>query len=101
VTKATAAAKAAGAKLAVPIFKDSSKGTDFNDLGTSEGLDTVKTQIKAAANPKETEAETFERLAKLSLPDYDQRPQSRSQAVGIRPETLDKEVVALRAAGTQ
>jgi hypothetical protein len=49
-----AVAKAIGAKLAVPKFKDATtKPSDFNDLHQLDGLDTVKTQIEAA-----TEAES-------------------------------------------
>jgi len=49
LTKATAAAKAIRAKLAVPQFKNTAKkATDFNDLATVESLARVKEQIEAA-----------------------------------------------------
>ena len=49
VVKATEAAKATCARLAVPIFKDTAAmSTDFNDLANQEGPDKVKTQIEAA-----------------------------------------------------
>jgi P4 family phage/plasmid primase-like protien len=55
VTKATEAAKAIGAKLAVPQFKDAAaKPTDFNDLHQSQGASTVKEQIQKSATPPET-----------------------------------------------
>jgi len=55
LTKASEAAKAVGAKLAVPKFKDiSTKPTDFNDLAASEGLDAVKTQIDNVTSPTAT-----------------------------------------------
>jgi len=48
VTKATEAAKAIYARLAVPYFKDTStKPTDFNDLAKLEGSHAVKDQIEA------------------------------------------------------
>jgi putative DNA primase/helicase len=66
LTKATAAAKAVRAKLAVPKFKNTANNpTDFNDLATGEDLDAVKEQIGAAQIPTETDAEAFSRLAAL------------------------------------
>src|SRR5207237_2315944 len=72
LTKASAAAKAIRAKLAVPQFKDTaSKPTDFNDLAVAETLALVKEQIEAATVPAETDADTYKRLAALSPADYD------------------------------
>ncbi len=53
ITKATAAALAAGALLAVPDFGADrpDKATDFNDLHQSAGLDAVRRCIEAAALP--------------------------------------------------
>ena len=52
LAKATKAANAIHAKLAVPKFKDhSSRPTDFNDLHQTEGLNIVKTQIESATTP--------------------------------------------------
>jgi putative DNA primase/helicase len=63
LTKATAAAKAVRAKLAVPQFKDTvNKPTDFNDLARGESLDAVREQIGAAQIPTETDSDTFARL---------------------------------------
>jgi putative DNA primase/helicase len=96
-TKAEEAAKTIQAKHAVPQFKQTaSKPTDFNDLHQLEGLETVKSQIEAAAVPMENEADTFQRLAKLSPPDYDRLRQQEAEALGIRVSTLDAEVEKLR-----
>ncbi len=53
ITKATAAALAAGALLAVPDFGADrpDKATDFNDLHQSAGLEAVRRGIEAAAVP--------------------------------------------------
>jgi len=49
VTAATAAAKAIGARVAIPKFKDaSSKPTDWNDLAALEGGQAVIEQLEAA-----------------------------------------------------
>lgn len=55
ITKATEAAQAVGALLAVPRFtgERSDKETDFNDLHQREGLEAVRACIEAAA-PVET-----------------------------------------------
>lgn len=96
--KATGAAKAIGGKLAVPTFKDTTtKPTDFNDLHQLEGLDTVKTQIEAAAAPVETDAEAFSRFAAMPRPEYDRRRKEEAKRLNIRPATLDAEVEARRA----
>jgi putative DNA primase/helicase len=97
LTKATAAAKAIRARLAIPQFKDAmSKPTDFNDLATAENLDTVKAQISAAVIPTETDAETFMRLAALSPAEYDRVRKDEAAALGIQLKTLDAEVEKLR-----
>ncbi len=53
ITKATAAARVAGALLAVPDFGADrpDKATDFNDLHQSAGLEAVRRCIEAAAMP--------------------------------------------------
>jgi hypothetical protein len=57
LTKATEAAKAIGANLATPHFKDvTAKPTDFNDMAALAGLPEVKRQIEAAARVKEITA---------------------------------------------
>jgi len=52
VSKATAAALAVGASLAVPNFKEPAGRTDFNDLHQAEGLDVVRAQLAATAKPE-------------------------------------------------
>lgn len=97
LTKASEAARAIGAKVAVPTFKDvSTKPTDFNDLHQLEGLAAVKEQIQNATLPKETDTETYERLAKLSSAEYDRCRKVEAERLGIRPPTLDDEVAKRR-----
>jgi len=48
VEKATAAAKAVGALLAVPKFADPAGKSDFNDLHVAEGIAAVKSVLNAA-----------------------------------------------------
>jgi putative DNA primase/helicase len=84
LTKATAAAKAIRAKLAVPQFSDfANKPTDFNDLAIAEGLDAVRERVGSAQVPTEiesenspqtsdvTDEETITRLAALPLLQYE------------------------------
>jgi putative DNA primase/helicase len=72
LTKATAAAKAIVAKLAIPAFISSTtKPTDFNDLHRLQGLPAVKEQIEGATVPKETDDEAIDRLAALSPMKFD------------------------------
>ena len=53
MAKGTEAAKAIGARLAVPRFKDlAGKPTDFNDLHQLEGVEAVKAQIETAEGTK-------------------------------------------------
>jgi putative DNA primase/helicase len=93
LNKATAAAKAIRAKLAVPQFKDiADKPTDFNDLAIAEGLDAVEQQIGAAEVPRETDADTYARLAALSPAEYDRCRETEAAALRIRVKTLDAEV---------
>ncbi|MBI4328198.1 MAG: DUF3631 domain-containing protein [Chloroflexi bacterium] len=101
VTKATEAAKAIGARLAVPQFKDTStRPTDINDLAILEGFETVKTQIESASVPTESDAETFDRLAKLPPADYDRARDAEAKRLGIRVGTLDGEVATRRPAAS-
>ena len=48
LTKATQAAKAVKADLAVPHFEEGEPGTDFNDLADMHGLEAVKAAIGKA-----------------------------------------------------
>lgn len=71
VTKATEAAKAINAKLAIPQFKNiSTKPTDFNDLLLLEGLEITKNQIANAKSCEESLEETIDRLSNLSPKEY-------------------------------
>jgi hypothetical protein len=71
--KAVEAAKAIRARLAAPLFNDTTtKPTDFNDLHKLEGLSCVKTHIENTAPPTETITETFDWLAKLPPSRYRQ-----------------------------
>jgi putative DNA primase/helicase len=97
MAKAAEAAKTIRARLASPQFTDNTtKPTDFNDLQQLDGLAIVKKQIEAAAVQQEKETETYQRLAKISEPDYDRCRQQEAEAMGIRVGTLDSEVKKLR-----
>ena len=48
LTKATAAALAVNGLLAIPVFADDKKGSDFNDLAALHGLDAVRKAIEEA-----------------------------------------------------
>lgn len=48
---ANRAAADSGALLALPIFPEGTRGTDFNDLAAAVGLDEVRRQIEAAQAP--------------------------------------------------
>jgi len=109
LTKATAAAKAIRAKLAVPQFKDlANKPTDFNDLGTAEGLEAVREQIGSAQvlrgintenSPQTgdvTGEETIARLAILSVLEYERCRKEEADKLGCREAVLDKLVESRR-----
>jgi putative DNA primase/helicase len=97
MTKGLAAAKAIGAKLAVPKFKDTTtKPTDFNDLQVLEGFKTVNDQIEAATVPVEADDERFERLAKLTPAEYDRVLDDEAKRARVRVSTLDDEVTRRR-----
>ncbi len=51
LTKATAAAKAVGASLAVPQFAEDESGTDFNDLAALRGIEAVREALLSANKP--------------------------------------------------
>jgi putative DNA primase/helicase len=95
-TKATAAAKAIRAKLAVPRSGKVIGAIDFNELATVEGLAAVVREINAAEIPSETDNGAFARLAALSPADYDRCRETEAAALGIRVTTLDAEVERLR-----
>ena len=85
--KATAAAKAIKAVLAVPQFADGDVGTDFNDLAALHGLEAVKTAIEAALTEKPIKAERKQAEADRSV---------TIQCIpGELPEMVDKAESAL------
>jgi putative DNA primase/helicase len=91
VVKATEAAKAIGAKLAVVQFTDiSTKPTDFNDLACLEGLEMVKRQIENARPQQESDEEILHRLAMLPLLEYERRRGQAAKTIGCRTSVLDK-----------
>lgn len=109
LTKARAAAEAVGGLLAVPDFPADAEGkpTDFNDLVALAGLETVKRAIEAAKSPmEESHPETakplppddtvIQRLACLSMLEYDRVRKSEAESLRVRPGTLDKMVAAAR-----
>lgn len=97
MTKATEAAKAINAKIAVPQFADASKKpTDFNDMAALAGLEEVQRQIEAAAVPKESDEEILKKLAALPLLEYERQRDDTAKALGCRTAILDKLVDASR-----
>jgi putative DNA primase/helicase len=93
LAKATEAAKAIGARLAVPQFNDTTtKPTDFNDLHQLEGLTTMKDQIEGAQVPKESDDELLKRLAALPPLEYERCRDAEAERLGVRVSVLDKMV---------
>ncbi len=77
-SKATSAALAVGASLAVPSFKEplDAQGkarTDFNDLHQAEGLDVVRAQLAGASKPVAVAEAPIEPVSfdTLNVPDVD------------------------------
>lgn len=66
--------------------------TDFNDFAPAVGDEAIKEKIEQAAQIKESDQEAYARLAKLSPGDYDRARKKEAESLGIRVETLDKEV---------
>jgi putative DNA primase/helicase len=100
LTKATEAAAAVTARLAVPQFKDiTSKPTDWNDLHQLEGLAVVKEQLQAAATPAESDDTILNRLAGLPALEYERQRDSAAQQLGCRTSILDRLVDARRPGG--
>ncbi len=112
--KATACAATVDACVVIPDFTGceiTNAPTDFNDLHALAGLEAVRAQIDGAqvltteqvaeveavahaqANELETDAQTIERMAKLSLLEYARQSKDASDKLGITPSQL-KQVVA-------
>jgi len=72
LTKATEAALAAKAMLAVPRFNDQTGKTDFNDMAATEGMEAVKAALDAAETPSmKPDVEGGEVYAESRLVAYD------------------------------
>lgn len=56
-------AKELGAKVIIPEFKENDRGSDFNDLKKSEGLDKVKEVFRLVLQKKQ-EAKLEEKVEK-------------------------------------
>ncbi len=117
---AVEAARAVGARLAVPDFgSDREEGqTDFNDLMQARGLEAVRAAIANAEAPAEMEfqpaeesapaghaagghsessdGEEIQRLAALPVLEYDRVRKEKAAAMRVRPGTLDKLVASAR-----
>lgn len=96
--KATEAAKSIGAKLAIPVFKDTtSKPSDFNDLFKLEGRDEVWLQIQCPTEPKETTEDVLRRLSVAAPIERDRLIKVEAKRLGCKASTLEREVSALRS----
>jgi putative DNA primase/helicase len=96
--KATEAARAIGARLAIPDFGANrrDKDTDFNDLANFIGPDAVRRCIDAAEEQSiDVEAE-IPRLAKLSIVEYEREREQVAKRLGMRVSVLDAEVALKR-----
>jgi putative DNA primase/helicase len=104
LTKATEAARAISAKLAVPNFgvNRRDRDTDFNDLGAFIGTAAVRRCIDAAAVPEPAPEDIdpnveIERLRKLDAVAYERERSEAAKRLGIRVSKLDDQVRARRA----
>ena len=114
VSKASAAARVIGGKLAVPVFSGDRQDhqTDFNDMRSKEGLPAVKAAIDAAASGDVVEQEPdpddkpsanpvaaeIAGLAALSALEYDRIRKDKAKELGVKVGTLDAEVKKRRPA---
>ncbi len=106
VDKATKAAAAIGAEVAIPEFTNlETMPTDFNDLHCLEGLEAVRKQLiqDAASQVRHEPAELSDTIKKLStLPalEYEQVREVEAKRLGVRVSALDNEVKSANK-GTQ
>ena len=105
LTAATAAAQETGALLAVP-----DAAGDFNDLQQAHGLSAVREVIERVLAERsrhslrvptreeirKTEQAEFERLAELSVSQYEREREAAAKRLEIRVSVLDREVAAAR-----
>ena len=117
--KATACAAAVNARVVITDFtgcETTNEPTDFNDLHALAGLEAVKLQINGAqvlsseaveavqaqavqnAIESETDAQTIERMAKLSLLEYARQSKDASEKLGITPSQLKQVVTDFKKA---
>jgi putative DNA primase/helicase len=107
LTKATEAARAIAGLLAVPVFQDpATRGTDFNDLHQTEGLEAVLHCIESAQLPEaakdelqaeETLQQEVARLATMGPLEYERIRKTEATRLGIeRVSALDNAVKAAR-----
>ena len=117
--KATACAVAVNARVVIPDFtgcESANEPTDFNDLHTLAGLDAVRLQIDGAkdltpeqvqevqqvaieqAHEAETDAQTIERMSKLSLLEYARQSKDASDKLWITPSQLKQVVTDFKKA---
>ena len=102
--KATEAAMIIDAKLVTPNFKDlSTKPKDFNDLVNLEGIDEVRIQLandkkfdEISSNTKESQDETVNGLAKLSLLEYGRVRKEEAAKLNVTVSILDTTVKVVR-----
>ena len=98
VTKATAAARAVGGSVAVPVFGPDrpEKATDFNDLAQLHGKEAVREAIEAACEPEATQASDDER----EPDDSGDWPEPQPLTAKVKPEhyPLDALPDTIRAA---
>ena len=110
--KATQAARSASGQLAIAdLSTDRPDGaTDLNDMAAPHGLEAVKQAIASPSVSARAEHQpgggdvladdqaTIARLAALPLLDYDRVRKAEAQKLGVRVETLDRQVDAARGA---
>lgn len=94
LTKATEAARAVGGRLAIPDFGADRPAdvTDFNDMATVRGVESVREAITNAVAPSDS------RPACLSAIDTWPEPQPLAASVGTEPYPLDALPAVVRAA---
>lgn len=85
MTKATAAARAAGGLLAVPVFMTGSEGTDFNDMYAEAGLGAVRKAVESAQPPSHqvgivSSVGVLDTASTATVSLYDQSGGKKSQA---------------------
>jgi putative DNA primase/helicase len=98
--KATDAARAIGAKVAVPDFglNRRERDSDFNDLASYLSDERVRACLEAAAVPAPiVDDEEVSRLAALRPMAYDRERKGAAKRLGVSAGALDKEVKERRA----